>query len=369
MMAINALENAFTSERNRLVHWMTSLTGDPLAADDLVQETFLTAWENRHKLTDPSGVTSWLNAIAHNIYKRWSRKQGKQWSREADLLDMPQDPIAEYALERNDLADLLDKAMDMLPPETRTILLARYLEEQPQAKVARDMGLSESAVAVRLHRGKMALRKVIDMEQQSLKDDDGWEDTRIWCGLCGEAHYRAKFISETGELTLICPKCNPNPKYPAWGSAGENDILRGMKSVKPAFKRMMVEMNTIMNNILAQGYAVCPHCESQAQVVKKMPDFVPSSDLGLHINCSRCGVLSYMALNGVAGSTPQAIRLWKDNPRFRTMKPHYLHHQGQEAIRIPFESLHTSDTLDVLFACDTYQILSVYRNGKFDDES
>lgn len=370
MMAITALENAFSSERSRLIRWMTKLTGDPNSADDLVQETYITAWENRHKLHDPTGVISWLNAIAHNMYKRWSRKHGKQQSNEADLLDVTQDPIAEYELERGELADLLDKALDILPPETRTILLARYLEEQPQAKVARDMGLSENAIAVRLHRGKMALRKVIDIEQQALKDDDGFQDTRIWCGACGQAQYKAKFISETGDLTLICPKCTLDPKYPAWGSTGANDLLRGMKAVRPAFKRLIMAHSELVRPALTRNHIECIRCGNLAPLHRKMPDFVPNSGscLGIHFECPSCGIINYTALSGIAGSLPQAWRFHKENPRLHVQDPQYIHHEGRNTLMLSIKSLRKTDVLDVLFACDTYEILSVYRNGKIDNE-
>ena len=118
-MVTIALENAFISERTRLLRWMTKLTGDLNTADDLVQETFIVAWQNRHKLHDSTGVASWLNAIAHNIYKRWLRSQGRRDALEADLNLAAEDLVAEYELDRSELADLLDKAMGMLPPETR----------------------------------------------------------------------------------------------------------------------------------------------------------------------------------------------------------------------------------------------------------
>ena len=70
----------------------------------------------------------------------------------------------ELELERGELAHLLDQAMALLPPETRTILIERYINELPQAEVAARLGLSENLVAVRLHRGKLALRRVLSNE-------------------------------------------------------------------------------------------------------------------------------------------------------------------------------------------------------------
>ncbi|MBI3971765.1 MAG: sigma-70 family RNA polymerase sigma factor [Chloroflexi bacterium] len=65
----------------------------------------------------------------------------------------------ELELERAELADLLDRAMALLPPETRLVLVERLIEQIPQAEVALRLGLSEGAVEARLHRGKLALRR------------------------------------------------------------------------------------------------------------------------------------------------------------------------------------------------------------------
>ena len=50
-------------ERSRLLRLCTHLTGDPVAADDLVQETLVTAWQRLEQLTGPSGISAWVATI------------------------------------------------------------------------------------------------------------------------------------------------------------------------------------------------------------------------------------------------------------------------------------------------------------------
>jgi len=358
------LEQAFHDERPRLLRWMLSRTGNHQIAEDLVQETYSTAWQNRHKLTDLSGVDSWLNAIANNILKRWTRRISNRQSHETDFEQISQDALAEYQLEQSDISDLLDKALALLSPENRAILIARYLEEQPQAKVARDLGLSESAVAVRLHRGKMTIRKILE-DELNQTDDAGWQSTRIYCGICGNNHYQAKFDSEKGELILHCPDCDYHTDYPAWGSRGKVDVIQGIKTVKPAFNRLRKSHYQAFGIATAQGYLACEHCGKSASLELKMPDFIPyPAHPGMTLICPDCGVVSYTALNGIAGSTPVSFAFEKDNPRFITLPEKYLTHKGVDALQIRFQSLRSSDSMDVLFAKDSYRILSIYHNEK-----
>jgi Sigma-70, region 4 len=120
----------------------------------------------------------------------------------------------EMELERDDLARLLDRALALLPAETREILIQKYIEESPQADVARRLGLTEGAVEARLQRGKLALRRVLttDLRDEAVaygliaSSDAGWQETRIWCADCGERRLLGRF-GEAGDLHLDCPSC------------------------------------------------------------------------------------------------------------------------------------------------------------------
>ena len=56
---------------------------------------------------------------------------------------------------------MLDRALALLPPVTRDVLIERYIHESPDAEIAGRLGLSEDALVQRLYRGKLALRRVI----------------------------------------------------------------------------------------------------------------------------------------------------------------------------------------------------------------
>jgi RNA polymerase sigma-70 factor (ECF subfamily) len=157
-----------------------------LLAEDLAQETLVEAWRPAHPLRDPAKRPQWLAGIARNVCRRWARGRGRELSRlvpararegtEGALANLPDGETGlEVELERGELAALLDRALALLPPETRAILVQRYVEESPYAEIAGRLGLSEDAVSTRLSRGKLQLRRVLAQDLAAEASDYGWQ--------------------------------------------------------------------------------------------------------------------------------------------------------------------------------------------------
>jgi RNA polymerase sigma factor (sigma-70 family) len=355
------LEIVLENHRERLYRWLTSLTSDPQAAEDLTQETLIEAWKNRHKLTDPEHIDRWLNAIAYHVYQRWGRARGKEIARTTDLLD--ELPAPEIQLEQDEMADLLDQAMELLPPETRALLITHYLEGLPQAKIAEHFRMKESAVGVALHRGKLRLRQILTT------DPDGWQTTRIWCPTCGQRCYEGKL--ENGELALRCPVCNSSPQVDAWKhcNASNKNILEGVHSFKPAFTRVMIHTENDVRHALPQRRSHCEACNAWVDIQLGMPDEVPPpyrDDPAIHMICPHCGHRSFMNLSGVTLASAEGRAFWRDFPRLY-MLPHYkIEYENRPAVVITGQSWNTDDQLVAIFAQDTHEVLTIFRGCRYE---
>jgi RNA polymerase sigma factor (sigma-70 family) len=156
------------------------------------------AWRSQQALRDPDRFSAWLSGIARNVCRRWMRHQQSPVVRTSSLASTPGEDVTpldewltdpdqiELELERQELAALLDRALALLPPETRAALLAHYLEEAPLAEIAERLGVQASAVAVRLQRGRVTLRRLLTTElrgELAMFSADaaskvGWKETR-----------------------------------------------------------------------------------------------------------------------------------------------------------------------------------------------
>ena len=384
-MALQVVENAGSwdlalhAERARLVRLCACLTGNSDAAEDLAQETLVEAWRHAHKLHDPSGRDRWLAAIARNVCCRWSRARGRELARHAhepldtnaaEPVDGPADELdVEVDLERHELAQLLDRALALLPAATRQVLIESYVEESPQAEVAARLGLSEGAVAMRLQRGKLALRRVLaaDLAQEAaaygLIDEavQEWRETRIWCSSCGQRRYMGAFNQRTGALVLRCPACSHSGFN--LGQAARGEPLHGGKGHKSALFRHIAWAEGYFRQALAHGMVPCWRCWRPVPARMGMPNYVPPAMRhlrGMYVVCDGCGCANDVSLAGLVLWSPAGRRFWRVHPRLRTLPEREVEAAGCAAIVTSFESVTDGARLDVVSARDSYEILSVH---------
>lgn len=127
--------------------------------DDFVQETLLRAYSKRRQLRDTEKFDRWIAAIARNLAREWNRKKREEpMEKPPDLIDWrtPHDAVEEAERNRR-----LRRAMESLSPADRELLRARYMDEASYAELQAQHGLSYSAVALRIHRAKKRLRRIL----------------------------------------------------------------------------------------------------------------------------------------------------------------------------------------------------------------
>lgn len=379
-------EAVLVDERLRLIRLCARLIGDSNAAEDLAQETLSEAWRNRHTLRDPERHAQWLTGIARNVCRRWARDRfihptirpltndtdsGAHRSAEpADDFDI------ETELERAELATLLDRALAMLPPVTRAVLIARYVAESPHAEIAARLGMSEGAVKVRIQRGKIALRRVLTTEFPDavaafgLADAqrDEWQETRIWCPMCGRHRLFGRFASgcPCAAMMLRCPACTsgPEPGYVVTNAnRGDADrILGSVKGFKPALSRTEAWVNRFYRDAFARRVAACPHC---GQINPLQIGVPPPASPWLHrdwrfrVRCARCGWFSTLNFPGMILALPETQQFWRQHPRMRMLPEDPIERDGQAATVTRIESVTDGVSLEIIAACDTYAILHV----------
>jgi RNA polymerase sigma-70 factor (ECF subfamily) len=387
---IDTIEAALSGERPRLVRLCTRLSGDANAAEDLAQETLVEAWRALDALRDPDGLAPWLSAIAHNVCRRWMRRRGRDIAHRAlgeagetariEAVPDEGDDVS-LILERDELATLLDRALALLPAETRQVLIESYIHEVPQAQLAARLGLSDGAVRVRLHRGKLALRRLLttDLRDEAVMlgvvtpDTPSWHETRIRCPFCGRHPLRYIVDHQTGEFTYRCPggcistgivagavRC----VTPHGELLSATSMLNELTSAKSILMRLLPMLDARYRRALASGFAPCIRCGRRTPLRRwpsdDVPDYVPATHhfmYGIDLNCPACGSGDVASLAHLALDLPETQRFWRRHSRMRALPIQEIEVAGRPALLTGFHSPQDQARLEVIMARDTYEVL------------
>ena len=139
------------------------LTGDGDDARDVVQETYLRAFRGLRRFRGDARFTTWLYRITANCASthvgRRRRHRHEELDEDLDLDDTEpsRDPVgrAEHA----DLRERVTDALRALPPRLRAVVVLRDVYDLPHEAIAAELGISETAAKVRLHRARRRLRE------------------------------------------------------------------------------------------------------------------------------------------------------------------------------------------------------------------
>lgn len=146
------------------------LCGRSVDADDLVQDTFLKAFERFGMFEQGTNCKSWLLRILRNTWidrLRHKKVVGNVVSLEDDIIDQSPEVDADVRLNSSDLLEKFSdeqviKALKHLPHEQQLTLLLIDVEQMTQAEVAEITGVAVGTVKSRASRGRMELKKRLE---------------------------------------------------------------------------------------------------------------------------------------------------------------------------------------------------------------
>jgi RNA polymerase sigma-70 factor (ECF subfamily) len=140
-------------------------TGDPHHAEDLLQETMLTAFRSLSQVTEPAKFRAWLLRIAQNtaidaVRRNQRQKRGPTVSlpRDGDWRD-PGAALPDERLTQDETRQQVLTVLRSLPEEYRLPLTLRYLAGADYDSIQMQMGLTNGSLRGLLHRGLKLLRE------------------------------------------------------------------------------------------------------------------------------------------------------------------------------------------------------------------
>ena len=166
--------DAFTELVNRydrkIFRLTQHITGNREDAEDALQETFLKAFSHLSQFQGDSRFYTWLVRIAVNesLMKLRKRRTTAAVSLDEGIPTeddfVPReiaswDPSPEQRYAQQELREILDRAVNSLPPIFRTVFVLRDLDQLSTEEVAQALNLSVPAVKSRLLRARLQLRE------------------------------------------------------------------------------------------------------------------------------------------------------------------------------------------------------------------
>ena len=319
-----------SARRARLVRLCAAVVG-PAAAEDVAQEALLEAWRHRAKLVDPTGADAWLGAIARNVCRRHLREQGTDKAVPTDAVPEQHHEDDLDHLEREDVVDLLGRALGRLPEQTSAALVGHYVDELSHADIAEGLGTTADAVSMRVSRGRARLRHLLETEFRDEVDGspgDGWRAIRVPCADCGRPGMEMR--RDAHEVAFRC----------RWCDGGELSSRLALDA--PAFAALIrgVQRPTAIQSRLAgwtRSYwsskePHCVRCDAIVTVRRYVRDTGSwSCANGWLAECGACGEAVNSSVGGLVLSLPAVREARRRAPRLRSLPVRDVVRDGQAA--------------------------------------
>jgi RNA polymerase sigma-70 factor (ECF subfamily) len=139
------------------------LTGNEDDARDVVQEAYLRAYRGLRRFRGDAQFSTWMYRITANCAATHLGRRARHRHDELDdtlpVADTRPDHDPQLRADADDLHGRLQAALAALPDRLRAVVVLRDVYDMPHESIAAELGISESAAKVRLHRARHKLRE------------------------------------------------------------------------------------------------------------------------------------------------------------------------------------------------------------------
>jgi RNA polymerase sigma-70 factor (ECF subfamily) len=164
----SALDELYTRYGSSIFSFLVARLGDGQLAEEVLQDVMLAAWRGASGFRGESKVLTWLLTIARNRAINAARKRRLPQVPYNDALDAASDDTGPFErIMRESEENAVRQMLDQLPDHQREVLVLVFYHQLSEAEVADVLGIAIGTVKSRLHRGKQALRSVLENEARS----------------------------------------------------------------------------------------------------------------------------------------------------------------------------------------------------------
>jgi len=153
--------------KDQLLNYVYRFVGNRVDAEDIVQETFLRVFKNKHYYKEIAKFSTWVYTIAGNLAKTElrRRKRRKVFSvsnfvneeRDYDIPDSGHNP--EKEVEGSIKDDIIQKAIEKLPSKFKEVILLRDVQGFAYEEISQILNIPLGTVKSRVNRGRLKLQE------------------------------------------------------------------------------------------------------------------------------------------------------------------------------------------------------------------
>jgi RNA polymerase sigma-70 factor (ECF subfamily) len=165
--SMEAFEALFRDHQRAVYGWIVRIVRDPAAAEELTIETFWRIYRAHARFDSARGFGAWSRRIATHAALDWLRRRPPENAMPADYFaELPSPQTADFCM-ADEMRRKTARAFARLSPKLRVAATLVVIEELTHKEVAEALGISVSAVKLRVFRALRLLRK--DLEGQGIK--------------------------------------------------------------------------------------------------------------------------------------------------------------------------------------------------------
>jgi RNA polymerase sigma-70 factor (ECF subfamily) len=165
---LDAFEEFFTTYERPVYTTALAITRDPFLAEEILQDCFVKAYRNRHRLRTDRSPLPWLHRVTTNLcYSRIARRRVTIEPITALISNLVADLTSgpDQVVESREIIAVLQRAIDALPPKQQTAIILYYLHGYSLAEAAEIADCNVGTMKSRVHYALKALRSRLPEER------------------------------------------------------------------------------------------------------------------------------------------------------------------------------------------------------------
>jgi RNA polymerase sigma-70 factor (ECF subfamily) len=163
---VDAFEELFRQHQRAVYGWILRITRDPATAEELTVETFWRIHRARARFDPAQGFEGWARRIASRTALDWLRASRTKYELSLEDCAEAAAPVQADPVVTAEIRMKTAQAFGRLPLKLRIAATLAVIEELPHKEVAAALGISITAVKVRVFRAMRLLRN--DLEEQGI---------------------------------------------------------------------------------------------------------------------------------------------------------------------------------------------------------